>query len=379
MKKKRFLSFLFDSGKQFLLFKALFINFIICGEIYAQDYDLITITGIVSGIETNNALYKANSATIRSLRYIRAQRIKGPQNGSFTIKGDNIRYTAKSNVSGIPGNMSRIRFTFLQSDRKTLIPPSNFRFIINDIDGPNNEALATNCDANLRFLGTANPTNLNVINLPPTILAIGEIEENDGPTSRVMFEFVNVSVVELDNYANDGYLKDFDMNDDYPISKPVYVKCKSYTGSIYTPKTDDNFNISTDFITKKEVLMLNIPPIYFDNDESYIRTDAIEVLKKALKILKKYPKLFIELRAHTDSRADDEYNLKLSDRRAKSTVNWLVANGIKHNRIKGVGFGETKLINKCTNNVECSDEEHQLNRRTEFVILNPEVLRKEKL
>lgn len=102
-------------------------------KVVAQDYQMITITGIISGYDTNNALYKANSSTIRSLRYIRAQRIEGSQDGSFTLKGDNIRYTSKSSVSGIPGNLSRIRFTFLQSDRITPIPPSNLRFIINDI------------------------------------------------------------------------------------------------------------------------------------------------------------------------------------------------------------------------------------------------------
>jgi len=341
----------------------------------AQDYQMVTITGIISGSETNNALYKANSSTIRLLRYIRAQRIKGPQDGSFTLKGDNIRYTAKSTVLGIPGNLSRIRFTFLQSDRITPIPPSNFRFIINDIDGPDNEALATNCDANLRFLGTANPTNLNVINLPPNIIAIGVMEENDGPTSRVMFEFNGVSVVELDNYANNGYLKDFDMNDDYPISKPVYIKCKSYIRNIYTETDSVIENQSKEFKIEKKLLMVKTEPIYFDNDKFDIRKDAVLELKKVVHILNKYPELIIELRSHTDARSDDEYNMKLSNRRAKSSVQWIVRNGIDPKRIKGIGFGETKLVNECANGVKCTEEQHQLNRRTEFVIVNPEVIK----
>ena len=343
----------------------------------SQNYQKVTVTGIISGSETNNALYKANSSSIRSLRYIRAQRIDGPQDGRFTLKGDNIRYTAQSTVSGIPGNRSRIRFTFLQSDRKTLIPLSNFRFIINDIDGPNNEALATNCDANLRFLGTAKPTNLDVINLPPTILAIGKAEESDGPTSRVMFEFNNVSVIELDNYANEGYLKDFDMNDDYPISKPVYVKCKSIAGSIYTPKDTIVTILPNEFKQEKELLILNTAPIYFDNDKFNIRKDAALELKKVIEILNKYPELIIELRSHTDSRADDEYNLKLSKKRATSSVQWILNKGVNPARITGKGFGETQLINNCSNGIKCSEEEHQLNRRTEFVIVNPEVIRKQ--
>lgn len=346
-------------------------------NLIAQNYQMVTITGIISGTETNNALYKANSSTIRSLRYIRAQRIEGPQDGRFSLKGDNIRYTAKSTVSGIPGNRSRIRFTFLQSDRKTPIPLSNFRFIINDIDGPNNEALATNCDANLRFLGTANPTNLNVINLPPTIIAIGKVEENNGPTSRVMFEFNNVSVVELDNYANDGYLKDFDMNNDYPISKPIFVKCKSYASSIYTPKDSVVTSLPNEFKNKKELVILNTAPIYFDNDKFDIRKDAAIELKKVVGILNKYPELIIELRAHTDAKADDEYNLKLSKKRARASIQWMLNRGVEPSRITGKGFGETQLVNNCSNGINCSEKEHQLNRRTEFVVINPEVLKKQ--
>ena len=344
-------------------------------QVFSQNYDLVAIISVYSGNETNNALFVAKSPTIPSLSYIRAQKIDGPQDGIFTQYKDNIRYTSLSAISGFPGNLSRIRFTFLQSDKRTPIPLHEFRFIINDIDGPNNEALATNCDANLRFLGTANPTNLNVINLPPNILAIGEAEESDGPTSRVMFEFKNVSVVELDNYANDGYLKDFDMNDDYPISKPIYVKCRPYAGSIYTPKDSVVTSLPNEFKAKKELILLNIAPIYFDNDKYNIRKDAALELKKVIEILNKYPKLIIELRAHTDSRADDEYNLKLSKRRATSSVQWILNNGVNKSRIIGKGLGETQLINNCSNGIKCSEEEHQLNRRTEFVIVNPEVLK----
>lgn len=359
-----------------LLLSIFYIVFVLfCDKLIAQNYQMVTVTGIISGSETNNALYKANSSTIRSLRYIRAQRIEGPQDGSFSLKGDNIRYTAKSTVSGIPGNHSKIRFTFLQSDRITPIPPSNLRFIINDIDGPNNEALATNCDANLRFLGTANPTNLNVINMPPNILAIGVVEENDGPTSRVMFEFKDVSVVELDNYANNGYLKDFDMNDDYPISKPIYVRCNSFTSNIYTQKDSVAENQSSEFKNEKELYMVITKPIYFDNNKSDIRNDAVLELKKVVYILNKYPELIIELRSHTDAKADDEYNIKLSNRRAKSSVHWIVKNGINSKRITGKGYGETKLVNECSNGVKCTEEQHQLNRRTEFVVINPEVIK----
>lgn len=345
-------------------------------KLAAQNHELVAVTGVVFGNETNNALFKVYSKTIPTLSYVRAQRIKGPQDGVFTQVDDNIRYTAISKVEGIPGNLSRIRFTFLKSDKLTPIQPSNFRFGINDIDGPNNEALATNCNENLRFLGTANPSNLIVTNLPLDIIAVGAVEENEGPTSRVMFEFNNVSVVELDNYANDGYLKDFDMNDDYPIPKPVLVRCKGYANNIYTKLGALSAEKPTEFKSERKLLKVNTNPIYFDKDKFEIRKDAEESLIKVLGLLNKYPTLIIEIGSHTDARANDDYNLELSDKRAKASIEWFVNRGIISSRIIGKGYGETQLVNKCSNGVACTGKEHQLNRRTEFVIVNPEVLNK---
>jgi len=340
-------------------------------KVCAQGFKKVSIVGVHSGNETNNTLFIAKSKKLPSLAYIRAQRIKGPQDGFFTQNKDNIRYTSMSTESGIPKNLSKIRFSFLKSDKKTPIPFNDFRFIINDIDGPNNEALATNCDSKLYFLGTANPTNLIVINLPSNIIAVGAVEESDGPTSRVMFEFKNVAVVELDNYANMGYLKDFDLNDDLPIAKPLLVKCKGNTSLIYTElDSDDN-----DFRKDNNILKINTKLIYFDTDKFNVRDDATLELKVVLKVLKKYPKLEVEIQSHTDSKAPDNYNLELSIRRSKSVVNWMINKGINPNRINAKGRGETQLVNKCTNNVGCTEKEHQLNRRTEFVVINPEVLK----
>lgn len=358
----------------------LVLIFVVLGDVcfknnvFAQTFEAVKITGVLSGNATNNALFKAVSPTIPSLAYIRAQRFEGPQNGIFTQQEDNIRYTTTSTVSGIPGNLSRIRFTFLQSDKRTPIPSNNLRFIINDIDGPDNEALATSCDANLRFLGTANPTNLIVANLTPNIIAVGSREENDGPTSRVMFEFNDVSVVELDNYANDGYLKDFDMNDDYPISQPMYVNCKTFNTSLYTQSSPQIENEPTEFKKDSDLLVINTNPIYFDLNKSDIRDDATIELEKVIAIMNKYPAIIILIQSHTDSRALDDYNMKLSIERAKSTADWIIEKGINSSRISSEGFGETKLVNECANGVECTEEQHQLNRRTEFVVVNPNVI-----
>jgi outer membrane protein OmpA-like peptidoglycan-associated protein len=76
----------------------------------------------------------------------------------------------------------------------------------------------------------------------------------------------------------------------------------------------------------------------------------------------------IAVKTHTDCRATAEYNRKLSDRRAVSIMNWLVANGIAKNRLTAKGYGESQLINKCADGVKCSEEEHQANRRSEFIV-----------
>ncbi|WP_456422532.1 OmpA family protein [Lutibacter sp.] len=359
------------------MFFAAVLYFLFGGNIIAQSYELVTVTGVFSGNETDDTLFKANSPTIPSLAYIRAQRIAGPQDGVFTQSGDNIRYTAISKVTGIPGNLSKIRFSFLQSDKRSLIPPHNFRFVINDIDGPNNEALATNCSANVRFVGTANPTNLKIDNTPPDLNAVGTVDENEGATSRVMFEFKSISIVEFDNYANDGYLKDFDLDDDYPIATPLFVEClTNFIDHIDIDNQEyQKIDFSMEFKNINGKLIINTNPIYFDRDKYTIRDDAVVELEKVLKIMNKYPEIIIELQSHTDSRASDDYNIELSENRAKVSVDWIIDRGIDSTRITGKGFGETQLVNNCSNGVKCSEAEHQLNRRTEFIVLNPEVLK----
>lgn len=117
---------------------------------------------------------------------------------------------------------------------------------------------------------------------------------------------------------------------------------------------------------------LNIPIIYFDLDKSFIRKDAAFELEKILAVMKQYPKMKIDVRSHTDSRQTAEYNIALSNRRAKATVQWLTKNGIASNRLTGKGYGESQLINNCADGVSCTEAEHQLNRRSEFIIISIE-------
>ena len=111
-----------------------------------------------------------------------------------------------------------------------------------------------------------------------------------------------------------------------------------------------------------------IKEIYFDLDKWNIRPDAALELEKILDVLKQYPTMKLDIRSHTDSRASHKYNERLSDRRAKSTIQWLISNGVSADRLTGRGYGETQLVNKCKDNVKCTEAEHQLNRRSQFII-----------
>ncbi|MGG5578844.1 OmpA family protein [Myroides sp. C15-4] len=115
--------------------------------------------------------------------------------------------------------------------------------------------------------------------------------------------------------------------------------------------------------------LLNLAPIYFDFDQSNIRYDASIELMKIVEVMRKYPTLKVDVRSHTDSKGKDAYNLSLSDRRAKSTIQWMIDQGIDPHRLIGRGYGETQLINRCSNGVRCSDAEHQENRRSEFIVV----------
>lgn len=150
-------------------------------------------------------------------------------------------------------------------------------------------------------------------------------------------------------------------------TKEISVTTKDQTGetsiTIALEKRIKTVGVGTDLAKT-----LNIPIIYFDLDKSFIRKDSAFELEKILAVMKQYPKMKIDIRSHTDSRQTAAYNIALSDRRAKSTAQWLIKNGIAPNRLTAKGYGESQLTNNCSDGVACTEAEHQLNRRSEFII-----------
>lgn len=113
---------------------------------------------------------------------------------------------------------------------------------------------------------------------------------------------------------------------------------------------------------------IQIQHIYYDYDKWDIRPDAAERLDHVVTLMKDNPGISVELGSHTDSRGNDDYNQQLSQRRAAAAVAYIISEGVDSARITARGYGESQLVNRCRNNVACSEEEHQQNRRTELRI-----------
>ena len=194
-----------------------------------------------------------------------------------------------------------------------------------------------------------------------------EDERADQPASSLKQDDNNIFDIPLEGEKaytatvdREGYFPDtiqfntVSIVEDYTIKRAIRLKQKPVK-----PETET--------ITVTEPIRLN--NIYYKFDDDQILPDAEKDLAVLLDLLNRYPDMVIELSSHTDSQGNDAYNDDLSQRRAESAKRWLVERGIDPKRIKAVGYGERFILNRCTNGVQCSDEEHQFNRRTEFKIL----------
>jgi outer membrane protein OmpA-like peptidoglycan-associated protein len=157
---------------------------------------------------------------------------------------------------------------------------------------------------------------------------------------------------------------------DFYASKTDYIETLDdgrvrFTIELEIESYDDAEEI---IITKDDGLVyIQLENIYFDLNKWDIKTQAASTLDVLVDIMKKYPRMEVELGAHTDSRASDAYNLRLSQNRATATLEYLVANGISSSRMRSKGYGERVPLIPCGDT--CNEEQHAINRRVEFIIL----------
>lgn len=160
-------------------------------------------------------------------------------------------------------------------------------------------------------------------------------------------------------------------------SKEGYVEKSETitTGDIdgeFTPKVNFELNKYDDIIVKddKGVEKIKMDAIYFDYNKWDITPAAAIVLDKAAEVMKDILDMTIKIEGHTDSRGSAKYNLTLSDKRAKATQEYLYSQGIVKDRIESaIGYGESRLLNHCSDGIKCTNEEHEINRRSDFIII----------
>lgn len=128
--------------------------------------------------------------------------------------------------------------------------------------------------------------------------------------------------------------------------------------------------VEKDVVKLKDRLIIKTEPIYFDYNMWYIRNDSKKILQRVVELMNKYPEMMVEIGSHTDNRGNASYNLDLSQKRADATKEFIVDLGIDKKRIIAKGYGETTPVMKCIPESSCNEEQHELNRRSEFVIKN---------
>jgi len=159
------------------------------------------------------------------------------------------------------------------------------------------------------------------------------------------------------------------------VNKQNYF-VKSGTASTKGMKDPNRVELTQDVtieIEKIPTVDITISNIYYDYDKATLRPESFPSLDTLVMLVKENPDMTMEIGSHTDSRGSDEYNLKLSQARAQSVVDYLINKGIEKERLIAKGYGETKPVNKCVNGVPCTEEEYQANRRTTFRIVSQKI------
>lgn len=209
---------------------------------------------------------------------------------------------------------------------------------------------------------------------PPTFTLYGIAREKgtQTPVEGVIVEVTNAKTGEVISMVSDSkgnFKLKLAPESEYNLYCTKFG-CFSRTDKISTKGLKYSEDFFADFevepiVIDKPIVLENI---YYDFDKWDIRPDAAKELDKLVRILKDNPNIDIEMGSHTDARGSDQYNMVLSDKRAHAAVQYLISQGIDPKRLTYRGYGETVHVNECSNGVQCTEEAHQDNRRTEFKV-----------
>lgn len=257
---------------------------------------------------------------------------------------------------------------------RCLNPSRNYEFVATR--DKYNEGRAAISGSQLSASSGSASSSVRMKRIPDSVAHVeGRVFNADDKTA-----VANITVVLVNKKTGENKTATTDVNGKYRFEK-LDIDCDY---EVRTKKTDcgeptEPFNtrgiVGTKTITMDIAMLckndvIQIDNIYYDYKKFDIRPDAALELDKIVTILNKYPNMRIELRSHTDSRGNDNFNLKLSDDRANSAALYIISKGIDSKRIIAKGYGEKELLNKCKNGAKCDEKEHEVNRRTEFKILS---------
>ncbi|MFD2562832.1 OmpA family protein [Aquimarina rubra] len=228
------------------------------------------------------------------------------------------------------------------------------------------EELITSCKEYLEGVITDSETNEPLANVDVSL-----IDMDGNIVNNIKSDYDGSYIFEVDcdkQYIIRASIEGFNPNDIIFRSKASYETTNkvpiAFKREELLSTTSEPVNIGDDIVAP-----LQLRTIFFDLDTDEIRPDAIADLQKVIAVMKQNPNLKIEVRSHTDSRSSYWYNKRLSVKRMRATVRYIIRNGgINWRRIRGKAYGERRLINKCANGVPCTEKEHQENRRSEFIV-----------
>lgn len=255
-------------------------------------------------------------------------------------------------------------------------------FVVSNRPGPNNLKSKTCCDDIYSWEFERIKVNLNAV-----VMRRKRVGEKDNPplngSTVQVFDVTDKNPVNVEEKTNaatndfafmlvpdksyrviamhDGFVPDTLEFNTVGVKKTTNVDKKLTLRMVKLPK-------DSIVVTTNEPIRLS--KIYYDYDDDKILAASEPDLQFLVDLMNQYPEMTIELSSHTDSRGKDDYNMSLSQRRADSAKRWMVTKGIKENRIVPKGYGETQILNGCTNGEDCDEEDHRFNRRTEFKILS---------
>ena len=193
-------------------------------------------------------------------------------------------------------------------------------------------------------------------------LFMSQLSGPGGSVSQPMLKLEELDSIDLTiKIAKEGYLTK-EVNFQYTLKTMQDISLDEFFGNSLKM---NRVGIKTGVDAS---LLIDILPFYFDSTNFTINRDIARELDKVVAFMKENSKMHIRLRAHTDSRGKSTDNQKVSTKRAKASVDYIISKGISSSRISGRGFGEKEIINQCRDGMECSEEDHRANCRMEYII-----------